>query len=287
MLLLLACEQSGDAADSSSTGDLEDDSGDTTAPLTTTGMTSLATTEPESSSFDPGFIVEPDGGPVEGECDLWAQDCPAGDKCMPWADQGGDVWNATRCTPIDPDSGQPGDACTVEDSGTSGIDTCDIGAMCWDVDPETLEGTCAAMCEGSPLNPICEDPDTACILANGGVLNVCLALCDPLLQPCPEGQACYPIPTGFVCGPDVSHELGGYADACAFVNGCDPGLFCAASGFIPGCRANNCCTPFCDLEEPDASAMCPGSADGQECVPYFPSEPPPGYETVGACAIPQ
>jgi hypothetical protein len=208
--------------------------------------------------------------------------------CMPWADGGGDVWNATRCTPVDDAPGQPGDACTVESSGTSGIDDCALGSMCWDVDPETLTGTCAELCMGSAASPLCEDPETACILANGGVLNVCLPRCDPLLQPCPEGQACYPITSGFVCGPDVSHELGTYGDTCAFVNGCDPGHFCAAAEFVPGCEGGACCTPFCDLEDPDVDTTCPGSAEGQICVPYFEEgTAPPGYETVGACAIPQ
>ncbi len=34
----------------------------------------------------------------------------------------------------------PGLGCTVEGSATSGIDTCQAGAMCWDVDPVTLAG---------------------------------------------------------------------------------------------------------------------------------------------------
>ena len=93
---------------------------------------------------------------------------------------------------------------------------------------------------------------------------------------------------GFVCGPDVSHELGAFGDACAFVNGCDPGHICVAAEFVPGCRGGSCCSAYCDLDEPDASASCPGSADGQVCEPYFmDGQAPPSYATVGVCAVPQ
>ena len=49
--------------------------------------------------FDPprppcGFFCPPDGGDEFFECDLFAQDCPAGEKCMPWANDGTEVWNA-------------------------------------------------------------------------------------------------------------------------------------------------------------------------------------------------
>src|SRR5262245_46725118 len=58
-----------------------------------------------------GFIQDPDGGGVSIECDAWAMDCPRGEKCMPWANDGGSEWNATRCSPLDPDPAHPGDQC--------------------------------------------------------------------------------------------------------------------------------------------------------------------------------
>jgi hypothetical protein len=284
-VLLVACNESAPQSEGTSSG-----SGDTLAPGTSGTSTLDVTTEAPATSDDPaGFIVEPDNGGVAAECDIWAQDCPPGEKCMPWSDDGDDIWNATRCSPVASDPGQPGDPCTVVDSGTSGIDDCALGSMCWAVDPESLEGTCAEVCSGSAMNPLCEDPSYACILANGGVLNVCLPLCDPLLQECVEGHACYPSAGGFVCGPDVSHELGAFGDACAFVNGCDPGHMCVAAEFVPQCRGGgSCCTAYCDLEDPDASTSCPGSSDGQECVPFFEEgTAPPRYESVGVCAVPQ
>jgi hypothetical protein len=235
-----------------------------------------------------GFIQDPDGGGANIECDIWGQDCMDGEKCMPWANDGGGSWNATRCSPLDPNPAQPGDACTVEGSGVSGIDNCDLGSMCWDVDPETNMGTCVAFCMGTEAAPVCEDPNTTCTIANEGVLILCLPNCDPLLQDCDEGQACYPVDDSFVCGPDVSGEMGGFGDACEFINVCDPGLYCANAATVPNCDGSSgCCSAFCDMSDPDASMNCPGAADGQECVAWFADgQAPPGFENVGACAIP-
>lgn len=125
------------------------------------------------------FFVPPDAGNLF-QCDLWRPDCPTGQKCMPYAQDGGNVWNATRCAPLDVAAGQPGDSCRVEGSGTSGVDSCGISSMCWDVDPETSEGTCIAFCEGSADSPVCSDPNTQCSITNDGALILCLPKCDPL-----------------------------------------------------------------------------------------------------------
>ena len=86
------------------------------------------------------------GGGGFNECDIEAQDCPEGEKCMPWANDGGDEWNGTRCSPIAKDPGPLGGPCLAEGSGTSGIDDCDLGLVCWQVDPKTNQGVCHAMC---------------------------------------------------------------------------------------------------------------------------------------------
>ncbi len=41
----------------------------------------------------PGFIPTHEGW---GECSPWAQNCPPGEKCTWWANDGGNAWNATR-----------------------------------------------------------------------------------------------------------------------------------------------------------------------------------------------
>ena len=127
----------------------------------------------DEGGLDNGFIDTPDGGAVSFECDLFAQDCPAGEKCMPWANDGGPDLNATRCSPVSPDPGAPGDPCTVEGSAVSGIDDCDIGTMCWDVD-RSGQGTCIAMCTGSADAPLCDGADAWCYMANDGAISVCL-----------------------------------------------------------------------------------------------------------------
>jgi hypothetical protein len=90
------------------------------------------------------------------ECSVFDQDCAFDEKCMPWANDGGMEWNATRCAPVVPMPGQPGDPCLVETSPFAGVDDCERGAMCWNVDPDTLQGECAALCDQTLM------PDPAC-----------------------------------------------------------------------------------------------------------------------------
>lgn len=258
----------------------------------TTIQPETASGEDESEDDDssaPGFIVQPEIPAIDVACDVWTQDCPRGEKCMPWANDGGGAWNATKCTALDAAPAQPGDECRVEGSGTSGIDTCDVSAMCWDVDGKTNLGTCVAFCVGSADNPVCDDPTSSCSIANGGTLILCLPKCDPLLQDCTDGQACYGIDNSFVCAPDASGPtLGVYGDACEFINACDPGLGCFAAAGVPGCQGTSCCTTFCDVEDPTSAESCAGRAEGQDCVAYFPKgDAPPGYEAVGVCLIPE
>ena len=56
----------------------------------------------------------------------------------------------------------------------SGIDDCDLGSMCWDVDPETNMGTCVPLCTGTWAEPTCEDPGLQCSVIEPGVLAVCV-----------------------------------------------------------------------------------------------------------------
>ena len=113
-----------------------------------------------------------------------------------------------------------------------------------------------------------------------------MANCDPLSQDCPEGEACYDEPNGFFCSPDASGpDQGGFADACEFLNACDPGLFCASAESVPGCAGSvGCCSEYCDHTDPEAA--CEGQ--GQECTPFFEEGSVlPGYEDVGVCILPQ
>ena len=173
-----------------------------TGMVTEATATSAATTTPMTSTTGPGdegtTTTTTDGscgGAPQGVgCDLWEQCCPEGEKCMPWSDDGSGIWNSTRCTPIDFPPDPPGSDCMVEGNGTSGIDTCELGAMCFDVDPETNVGVCRALCQGDESNPVC-DAGFVCGPLSTGDLTVylCLPTCDPLLQDCDAGNACYPV----------------------------------------------------------------------------------------------
>jgi hypothetical protein len=240
----------------------------------------------ESGSDSPSnFLANPDGGGASFECDPFTQNCPTGQKCMYWANDGGSSWNATRCSDIAPAAGEVGEPCTVEGSGTSGIDSCELGAMCWDVDPKTHEGTCADLCSGSESNPLCSDPSMICA---GRGPYLCLPTCCPIEQDCPEGQACYPVQDTFQCSPDASGEEGGYGSPCEFINVCDPGLLClGASALPPGmpCEGSaGCCTAFCETDKTSCSLLDPAL----ECTPWYEEgAAPPGLELIGACVLPK
>jgi hypothetical protein len=235
-----------------------------------------------------GFIDVQDGGSPTFECDPWTQDCPDGQKCNPWANDGG-TWNATKCVPLDANPAQVGDPCMVEGDPKSGLDNCMAAAMCWAVDAETHIGTCVGFCTGTEANPSCDDPGTTCSITNGGSLILCLPVCDPLLQNCVNDQGCYGVGSHFICAPNASQpDAGNYGDPCAFLNVCNPGLFCAAAGAVPNCQgASGCCSEFCDITSAEGAAQCQGAAGGQECVPWFEqNQAPPGFEDVGGCSIP-
>ncbi|HWB75674.1 MAG TPA: hypothetical protein VG755_11985 [Nannocystaceae bacterium] len=301
---LAAC---ADRAVQTSDGSADGSSGETTNVGTTTSSTNpTMTTDVSTSGFDTGIVDtssavetglssvgfiygDPETGePPPIECDVWMQDCPEGEKCVPWANDGGEVWNATRCAPVEPDPDLPGEACQVEGSPFSGIDTCALGSICWNVDLGTLEGTCVAQCIGSADNPLCADADQGCVTGDDTVLNLCLDFCDPITPACAVGETCIPSGDEFYCAPDASGDEGQHGDPCEMVNGCDPGLFCASVEAVPNCRgAIGCCAEFCDATmAPDE--QCTGFAEGEECVPWYAQgNAPDGLEDIGICVLPE
>jgi hypothetical protein len=285
LALALGC---GPAVDSGGSGGTSSTSmSDPSTSSTSTTSTSTTSSTGESSSgasvdlgeWPPGFIMDPDGESVSIECSVWDQDCPPGEKCMPWANDGGNAWIATRCSPIAPDPRQPGEPCTVQGSGVSGLDDCDVASMCWDVDPETNVGECVAFCMGSENNPICAEPGHQCTINSDGTLILCIPTCNPLAQDCLVDEGCYDAGDAFRCVPDASGEMGVAGDPCEYPNVCDPGLYCALPEHGPGCASSGCCSHYCDVQTP-------ACLDGQECLPYFgEGEAPPGYENVGVCGV--
>jgi hypothetical protein len=258
---------------------------------TSSSSTAAADDTGTTASPDPTgvvFLIEPDGGGNDLECDLFAQDCPPGEKCTVWANDGGGSWNATKCVPVVDDPAGVGEPCHVEGSGVSGIDDCDLGAMCFYVDPETLEGVCTPLCVGDGSNPYCEDPNRYCSVTGNGALLLCIPRCNPVEQDCNAGQACYPVQDVWSCVPDASGEMGDYGDPCEYINVCDPGLICLGAAAVPACEGSaGCCTEICDLADPAGDLQCTGAPGGQICQPWYEQgAAPPGYESVGVCALP-
>ncbi|PCC75523.1 hypothetical protein SAMN02745121_00063 [Nannocystis exedens] len=260
------------------------------APTTTEPTSGTATTDAPEPTTDAitttPFIPGPDVGSLV-ECDPWVEDCPQGQKCMPWASDGGNHWNALKCVDIAPNPDGLGEPCSVIGSPVSGEDTCDKHMQCFNVDPDTLQGTCLAMCTGTPDKPGCEQPDAICSLSGDGVLALCLPQCDPLAPDCRPGDTCIPHPkgSGFVCVIDAGGDEGQLFDACEFTNFCDPGLLCIGPKLASECdpAETGCCLPFCDLTAPPS---CPGQ--GQECLSWFEQgQAPPGHEDLGVCGLPQ
>jgi hypothetical protein len=266
-----------------------------TSEVTTFESSVSDATATSATSDDTMFIERPDGGGgIIDYCDPFAQDCPPGEKCMPWANDGGSQWNATKCSPIDPYMGGVSDPCWVEGSPVSGIDSCDATTMCFAVHSDTQLGTCVPFCTGSAANPYCDDPSTTCLVTNDGVIALCLPACDPLLQDCADAQGCYP-GTGFnefVCTPDFSRDGGSDGDTCGGPGPwfCDAGLACLAPELLADCMAGppdvGCCSPFCDLTLP-TEGQC-NTMSGETCVPWIPEGVgPPQLDPTGVCRLPE
>jgi hypothetical protein len=277
-----AVQTTGEPDGSSSGGGGSTTSGTTGVAPVTTGEAPVTTGTSTGSSSGGGFL-DPTGG-ASGQCDVWAQDCPEGEKCSAYADDGSTHWNSTHCVPVVQNAALPGEPCTIEDGVASGIDNCAKGSFCWYMDYNTLEGTCIAACTGSADAPVCPD-GRACDISNNGTLLLCLETCDPLVPSCPQDQLCFSSSLGeFICDLDNSGSGGAYGDECAFVNTCNYGLFCSNPEGVPGCNnGSGCCSEFCDLTADPIT--CQGAPE-QTCEPWYDvGTAPPGFEDVGYCTI--
>lgn len=259
--------------------------GSTSAVSEGSGSTVGTTAAADEPSDDLAFLTPRDFGNESWGCDTFAQNCPATQKCVPYAHDGGWNWTGTRCSPIVPDPAGPGEPCAVYGNAVSGLDDCDLGLLCWDVDPATNLGHCVPQCVGSSDALLCDDPDRVCTTNGAGVLNLCLERCHPLLQDCAEGQGCYLGYSGFLCVPDASGEDGSAYDSCEFLNVCDPGLVCVDATDEQGCpsTAGGCCKTLCELGT--SGSPC---SPLEECVPWewTDDDIPPELEDIGQCKFP-
>ncbi|MBZ5715291.1 hypothetical protein [Nannocystis pusilla] len=246
-----------------------------TGELTSTG--DIDTTD-QGCSFYGGCPADFGGGTLE--CSTFAQDCPDGEKCTPFASEGDGELDSTRCVPIPRDPDQIGQPCTVEGNVGSGLDSCDGGAICWNVDGGTLTGECVAQCGGTPDFPECP-ADHTCVFFND-VSRVCLPTCDPVAAACEPGEVCTFNGNDFACVGIVGPGAAEF-EPCEFLNSCNPGLFCTGSEMASECDAQQvgCCLAFCDVEAP----ACNG--EGAECISVWErGQAPAGLEHVGVCALP-
>lgn len=251
---------------------------DPTIDPSTSTTTSTTSDDDDSSSGGGTFITRPDWGTActtFSVCDIWAQDCPEGEKCVPWsADGDGDLDDCffPRCSALDPDPLPTGSTCSMPGGPWSGEDACEIGAFCWDVDPATNEGTCVANCMGSEANPTCAD-DLRCFQGFDGWITACVPGCAPLQPACAEGETC--VTTQFdpaVCLPASLPLPAAQGEPCD--EGCGSGFACMPVDLVAGCAdVGSCCTAVCDPKAP----VC--DVDVPVCVPLE------GNAPAGACTI--
>lgn len=228
-------------------------------------------------------MPSPDVG--TGTCNIFDPECPPGFKCVAWSNDGGTSWNAYGCKPVVENPVGIDEVCHVEGSVASGIDDCELGAMCWFMDPETLEGICVPLCLGSGNLPLCEDEGRFPYWHASIPLCQCMLSCDPIQQDCAEGRGCYPL-EAWMCMPDASADAGAYGDPCVLSHTCDPGLVCLDASVFPACEsAYACCTEICDLADPLGDLQCTGAAEGMQCVPL--QYQPLRFEDLGVCILPQ
>lgn len=251
------------------------------------GATTSASAEDSGASGDPLMppMPPPDGGDGTLECNPWTQDCPVGERCLPDSSDGNSPWETNTCFRVRDEPRQLGEGCGVSHGDQfNDNDNCDVGLIC--------QGRCVKLCTGSPDAPICDVPNTRCLMPDDGFENVCLDLdfCDPLLQDCPAGDPCVPYyydTDHFACTTPWEDKQ--EFDACWHVDSCVPGLACVGSEFavecvpdVSGGKLSGCCLAYCDLSAPN----CVGA--GAQCIPWSTDGmPAPGLDHVGFCGIPQ
>ncbi len=243
----------------------DDEAGDTSSSEEESeGTESGGSESTESESTDTADTTEP------AFCDIIAQDCPQGEKCVAYSSSGGNEWTDTKCVPVMGDQA-PGEPCTW-DGITEGTDDCDATSMCW-------EGTCMPYCSGTDSDATCP-AGYFCHVPAASTLTFCHESCDPLQQECDEGDSCYWTGQGFGCVVQLDDVAAG--QPCGLINECAQGLICVNSEWVPDCAGASCCAPFCDVTQPDCADL-----PGTECVAFFePGQAPAGYEDVGVCGVP-
>jgi hypothetical protein len=277
VLVTLACGPAGIADDAGTTTTGPDTLESSTTQPDPTGTSETGTSETTGWESTTSFV------PVFDEmfetCDVWGQDCPDGEKCVPYASSGS-FWDNHKCVAImgDQASGEP----CWSGGAAEGTDNCDATSFCWDVIDVEGEpvGTCTAFCTGTPDDPMCP-PASQCLIGGDSTITLCIPTCDPLAQDCDAGLACYWAHNDFNCIVTTQDIPAG--QPCGFINDCALGLMCLNGEWLPDCAGAACCSAFCDITLGDGPC---DALPGTSCEPFFEDgTAPPGDEAVGICRL--
>jgi hypothetical protein len=276
-----------DSSSDTSTADADTDTStsDTDDPSTTfEGCVDAGNLPPDDEdplAFNPSPVFQPNPLPIPQDlgswpfdCDAFAQDCPVGEKCVPYASTGG-TWDTNKCVPVLGD-GMIGEPCVYTDP-IEVTDDCNASSACWLVDDQGM-GTCTGFCGGTAQAPEC--PLGQYCLQLDGAVAFCVDGCNPLEQACPEDQACFWTGEAFSCTLTAAKFPAG--EPCGDFDDCGISMICVDAALLPSCGGASCCAEFCDLDCPD---LC--SQVGTSCVPFFElGEAPPGEGDIGVCMAP-
>jgi hypothetical protein len=230
--------------------------------------TGTSTTADDTSST---FIIRPDH--PASWCDLFAQNCPSGQKCSFFSEDLTYGEPSQACVPLVPDGHKPGELCHFNWPGM-GLDDCQKGSFCIPYDGDGAGASaCVALC---PDTYQCPDPDQTCIVMSGPMF-WCTLPCDPLQQNCAAGlacshESCYPTANGLFERPPGA--------ACDYPAQCAPKSTCVPAEHVPDCPGAWCCTELCDLRAPAPCAL-----PGQTCQPSDVWQWPLP-DGIGLCALP-
>jgi hypothetical protein len=248
---------------------------DSDSSSTSKSSTTSTTDDSSGDAFLPKFDLS-----TAPPCDPFAQDCPDGEKCVPYSNTG-NAYDANKCVPVMGDQTH-GEPCSY-DGAAAGTDDCDEMSGCsnvHEVDGELI-GICHAFCMGTADDPECP-PDTSCSICSDGCPNYCIFSCDPVAQDCDLGVGCYWAYDNFSCLWTTQYIPEG--QPCGQINDCMPGLVCLTAEVIPACDGAACCGKWCNHDLGDAQCE---TTPGTVCELFFEQGmAPPGDEHIGVCIIP-
>jgi hypothetical protein len=278
-----ATETEGSTGSTGSTGDSSTDSVPGSTGVTATGSLPPgdgSTTTGDASDVttgEPPFECVP--SPGELQCDVLAQDCPAGSHCVP-GDVGSNFSEGSLCVPLSDAPAERYDACTPDLATCT--DDCAEGTFCRE--GTSVPGMCLGMCDisGDPGSCL---PDEMCLYCASCNFGLCVATCDPFEPQCPLGAPCSAaLPDGFICRHWQGQTVG-VGETCVASQECDPGLVCwDAVAHGGACEGESCCTELCDLVDGDPACSDPEHV----CLSvYLPGLEHEGLEHVGFCGVPE